>query len=51
MHWNDKSQTLTINARKGKYKGMIGKRNFIIILSDGQQKTVNYSGKSVKQMF
>jgi len=48
MHWNDKSHTLTIDTRKGKYKGMIDKRNFTIILPDGQQKTVSYSGKNTK---
>lgn len=48
MHWNDKSHTLTIEARKGKYKGMIDKRNFAIVLPNGQQKTVDYSGKSMK---
>ena len=51
MHWNDKSHTLTINARKGKYKGMIENRSFIIILPNGKQKTVAYSGKSVKILF
>ncbi|MCD9855210.1 DUF5110 domain-containing protein [Epilithonimonas sp. JDS] len=48
MHWNDKSHTLTIDTRKGKYKGMIENRNFTIILPDGQQKTVAYSGKNIK---
>ena len=48
MHWNDKSHTLIIDTRKGKYTGMIDKRNFTIILPDGQQKTVAYSGKTVK---
>jgi alpha-D-xyloside xylohydrolase len=51
MHWNDKSQTLTIDTRKGKYKAMIEKRNFTIILPNGQQKAVAYSGKNVKVIF
>lgn len=51
MHWNDKSQTLTIDTRKGKYRGMIENRTFTIILPDGQQKTVAYSGKNVKVIF
>ncbi len=51
FHWNDKSKTLTINARKGQYKGMIEKRNFNLILPDGQQKSVNYSGKKVTVSF
>jgi alpha-D-xyloside xylohydrolase len=48
MHWNDKSQTLIIDTRKGKYKGMIEKRNFTIILPNGQQKAVAYSGENIK---
>ncbi|WP_449387631.1 glycoside hydrolase family 31 protein [Chryseobacterium lineare] len=51
MHWNDKSRTLTIDTRKGKYKGMIENRSFTIILPDGQQKMVPYSGKNVKVIF
>lgn len=44
FHWNEKSKTLTIGDRKGKYKGMIETRSFNLILPDGQQKTVDYSG-------
>jgi len=51
MHWNNTSHTFTIDARKGKYKGMIENRNFTIILPDGQQKAVAYSGKNSKVMF
>ena len=47
FHWNDKSKTLTINSRKGNFKGMIDKRNFNLILPNGQQKSVSYSGKKV----
>lgn len=47
FHWNEKSKTLTIEARKGKYNGMIGERTFKLILPDGQQRSVNYSGKKV----
>jgi len=47
FHWNEKSKTLTIDVRKGKYPGMIEKRKFNIILPDGQQKTVEYSGKKI----
>ncbi|WP_374459377.1 TIM-barrel domain-containing protein [Chryseobacterium taeanense] len=47
FHWNEKSKTLTIDSRKGNFKGMIEKRNFNIILPDGQQKSVNYSGKKI----
>jgi Alpha-glucosidases, family 31 of glycosyl hydrolases len=51
MHWNDKSHTLTIDTRKGKFKGMIMNRNFTIILPNGQRKTVAYSGENVKAIF
>ncbi|MGI9649708.1 TIM-barrel domain-containing protein [Chryseobacterium sp. RLHN22] len=51
FHWNEKSKTLTIDSRKGNFKGMIDKRNFNIILPDGQQKSVNYSGKKVNVNF
>ena len=49
--WNDKSHSLTINARKGSFDGMIKNRKFrVILIKDGQQtepKTVNYTGKKV----
>lgn len=51
FHWNEKSKTLTINARKGKYRGMIEARSFNLILTDGQQKTVGYSGKKTDVHF
>lgn len=51
FHWNEKSKTLTIAARKGKYKGMIETRSFNLILPDGQQKTINYSGKKTDVHF
>ncbi|MFC4688160.1 TIM-barrel domain-containing protein [Epilithonimonas pallida] len=47
FHWNEKSKTLTIDSRKGNFKGMIEKRNFNVMLPDGQQKSVNYSGKKI----
>ncbi|ADY53119.1 glycoside hydrolase family 31 [Pseudopedobacter saltans DSM 12145] len=46
FHWNDKTSTLTIGSRKGKYKGMIETRKFTLILPNGQQKTISYSGKN-----
>ena len=51
FHWNDKSKTLTVDARKGRYKGMIEKRIFNLMLPDGQQKSVRYSGKKVTISF
>ncbi|WP_295230743.1 TIM-barrel domain-containing protein [uncultured Chryseobacterium sp.] len=51
FHWNEKSKTLTIEARKGKFNGMIEKRNFSLLFPDGQQKTVSYSGKNISISF
>ena len=51
FHWNEKSKTLTINSRKGNFKGIIDKRNFTVILPNGQQKTVNYSGNKINVGF
>ncbi|WP_426277742.1 TIM-barrel domain-containing protein [Chryseobacterium sp. S-02] len=51
FHWNEKSKTLTIDFRKGNFKGMIDKRNFTLILPNGQQKTANYSGKKMNVSF
>ena len=51
FHWNEKSKTLIVEARKGKFNGMIEKRNFSLLLRDGQQKTVNYSGKKINISF
>lgn len=51
FHWNEKSKTLTIDSRKGNFKGMIEKRNFNLILPNGQEKSVSYSGKKVNVDF
>lgn len=48
MKWNDKSKTLTINARKGSFPGMLTQRKFNVKLANGTVKTVNYNGKVVK---
>jgi len=49
--WNDKSRSLTINARKGSFEGMIQNRKFrVILIRDGkasEPKTVTYSGKKI----
>lgn len=51
FHWNEKSKTLNIEARKGKFSGMMEKRNFSLLFPDGQQKTVSYSGKNISISF
>lgn len=45
FNWNDRSGTLTIGARKGTFKGMIENRTFTLVLPDGKQKIISYSGK------
>jgi len=51
FHWNEKSKTLTIDFRKGNFKEMIEKRNFNLILPDGREKSVSYSGKKLSVYF
>lgn len=46
LAWNDKSQTLTIGARRGSYAGTA--RRFTVVKPDGKKKTVEYRGKQVK---
>lgn len=45
MNWDDKKQTLTIDARKGSYDGMLQSRTFKVVMPDGNAKEVKYSGK------
>ena len=49
--WNDKSSILTIGARRGSYPGMLQSRTFTVVLPDGRQKTVNYSGAKTTVRF
>ncbi len=54
--WNDKSKTLSISDRKGKFKGMLASRKFNIVVVDKTNgieslpvkagKIVSYNGKS-----
>lgn len=55
--WNDASKTLTVEDRKGQFKGMLGKRKFNIVMAsqkngtsiDNQtiNKSVNYNGRKL----
>ncbi|MDE7378160.1 MAG: glycoside hydrolase family 31 protein [Paraprevotella sp.] len=47
MKWNDRSRTLTIDARKGGFDGMLEQRTFRIVMPDGKSKDVVYKGKRV----
>ena len=45
MTWNDAKRTLTIDARRGCYEGMLDERKFTVRMPDGSEKTVLYKGK------
>ena len=42
--WNDRSRTLTVGRRTGRYPGMLQSRTFRVRLHDGQTVTVAYDG-------
>ena len=42
--WNDSKKMLTIGDRQGNYPGMLNTRTFTVVMPDGQQKVVQYSG-------
>lgn len=57
FRWNDTTRTLTIDDRKGEYKGMLKKRNFRILVVDRQSpsgdkepdsfsRVIRYNGKA-----
>ena len=46
--WSEHTHTLTIGERKGTFPGMLQQRRFTIITPDGQQQTVEYTGKEIK---
>ena len=48
FQWNDKMRTLTIGACQGSYPGMLQKRQFVIVLPDGQHQTISYEGKELQ---
>ena len=47
MHWNNRTRTLTIGSRQGSFPGMLETRQFVVVLPDGRQQAVTYSGASV----
>lgn len=49
MTWNDAKRTLTIDARRGCYEGMLDERKFTVRMPDGSEKTVLYKGKKMGQ--
>ena len=49
--WNDRTRTLTIATRQGKYPGMLLDRKFTITLPDGTQRTIEYNGNEKRETF
>jgi alpha-D-xyloside xylohydrolase len=45
--WADHPRSLTIEARKGSYRGVLKSRKFTLELPDGTRKTVTYNGKQL----
>ena len=48
FQWNDRSRTLTIGSRQGSFPGMLERRQFTVVLPDGQSKQVDYDGTELK---
>ena len=48
FRWNDRNRTLTLDARKGNYPGMLQKRQFTVVLPGGQSKQIDYDGTEQK---
>ena len=48
---NDAKRTLTIDARRGCYEGMLDERKFTVRMPDGSEKTVLYKGKKINVKF
>lgn len=45
------TRTLTIDARRGCYEGMLDERKFTVRMPDGSEKTVLYKGKKINVKF
>ena len=48
MHWNDSTRTLTVGSRTGSFSGMLLTRHLLVILPDGDSKSVTYTGKPIQ---
>ena len=44
--WTEKTRTLSIGNRQGRYPGMLQNRQFTVVLPDGKQQTVHYDGSA-----
>jgi alpha-D-xyloside xylohydrolase len=51
LHWDDKSETMTIGSRQGEYPGMAREQEFRVVLVDGSNrnltKQVRYAGQQL----
>ena len=48
FEWNDSKKMLTIGDRQGNYPGMLKTRTFTVVMPDGQQKQIEYSGSKTE---
>ena len=44
LHWDDRTRTLTVGARVGKYPRMLSVRHLRLVLLDGRSRSVVYRG-------
>ena len=44
--WAEKTRTLSIGNRQGRYPGMLQNRQFTVVLPDGKQQTIHYDGSA-----
>jgi alpha-D-xyloside xylohydrolase len=44
--WNEKTHTLTIGDRQGRYPDMLQNRQFTVVMPDGKRQTVRYDGNA-----
>ncbi len=51
MHWNDRTQTLTVGARTGSFRTMLPTRHLVIVLPDGVRRTATYTGRAMRVAF
>ena len=49
--WNEKTHTLTIGDRQGRYPGMLQNRQFTVVMPDGKRQTVRYDGNALVVRF
>ena len=48
MHWDDRSRTLTVDKRRGRFDGMLSNRHLNVVLPDGTSRQAVYYGNKLK---